>query len=313
MEVAEPEAPVQSLAQSLEYSATQSPASVKRVCQLCFQGSSDGCPTYILSTSAVHRFLDERAMPTPFLYAYLSTLRQKMDVFFVCSNCDSWVRRQTAIGASSDTLAGIGSATKKSLEPPCVAETTSPNEVVQVDPSLLVKIEEPSTLITDKISELPLVQATEITQISRVGLEPAFKTAPMPRSKPRSKAQPRLQNGASHREGSAVHPVVVKKNKTLLAVDRLILSVMLPGSYAPPEMRITQRLISTIRKDEGNNWLATICPPLVRRVLIDNDIRLESRKVLKSICVATWKSGRLQEVLGNATFAKNIRCSQNTV
>jgi hypothetical protein len=177
-----------------------------KVCQLCFQGASIRNKSSILSTSVVHRFLDEKAVATPFLYAYLQHLRKKMECFFVCGNCDSWIRRQN---------------------PPRPA----------------------GTIATGK--------------------------------------------------------------RILLAVDRLILSIMLPGSYKPPEMRITQRLVNTIRKDGGRNWLATICPPLVIRTICDNDILLASRKVLKSISIATWRSGRRQVVIGNAHFAKNVRCSQH--
>ena len=107
-----------------------------------------------------------------------------------------------------------------------------------------------------------------------------------------------------------------KKNqdkKILLAVDRLILCIMLPGAYSPPEMRITTRLINTIRQNDGKNWLASICPPLVVKVLCENDIRMESRKVLKSISVAAWRSGRRQAILGNGVFAKNVRCAQHGI
>jgi hypothetical protein len=96
--------------------------------------------------------------------------------------------------------------------------------------------------------------------------------------------------------------------KGFLMVDQLILSIMLPGQYQPPEMRITQRLVGIIRKDNGNNWLASVCPPLVVRALCDNDIVMASRQVLKSISVATWRSGRRQVVFGNGIFAKYIRC-----
>ena len=174
-----------------------------KVCQMCFQIGSFRDKPSMLSTSVLHRFLDEKAIPTPFLYAYLQQMRKKMNCFFICGNCDSWIRRQNP-----------------------------PN---------------------------------------------------------------------SHPDG----------NKILLAVDRLILSIMLPGNYTPPEMRITQRLVATIRKDKGRNWLGSICPPFVIRTICDNDILLESRKVLKSISIATWRSGRRQPVLGNATFAKNIRCAQH--
>ena len=287
-------------------------------------------------------------MPTPFLYAYLSTLRQKMDVFFVCSNCDSWVRRQTAIGASSDTLLMAETATEErcepSVDPVVIAQDRSVDTPVQVDLALSVKIEDASASATHTGRDLLVVHATEVKQTSQIrsssGTHPKVqlktqsktqlkaqlktklkthsKTTPVPSSKTNDESQQNLEHSAGgsvvdSTVDSTVSTLAVKKNRTLLAVDRLILSIMLPGSYAPPEMRITQRLILTIRKDGGNNWLATICPPLVRRVLIDNDIRLESRKVLKSICLATWKSGRLQAVLGNATFAKNIRCSLSTV
>ena len=174
-----------------------------KVCQMCFHESSIYTKSSMLSTSVLHRFLDDKAVATPFLHAYLQQLRKKMDCFFICGNCDSWIRRQN-----------------------------------------------------------------------------------LPKS---------TRNGG----------------KVLLAVDRLILSIMTPGHYTPPEMRITKRLITTIRKDNGRNWLGTICPPFVVRTICDNDILLESRKVLKSISMATWKSGRRQAVLGNATFAKNVRCAQH--
>jgi hypothetical protein len=97
--------------------------------------------------------------------------------------------------------------------------------------------------------------------------------------------------------------------KTLLAVDKLILAIMLPGSYNPPELRMTTRLITEIRTNNGRNWLASICPPLVVKTLMDNDICMESRKLLKSINLSAWKSGRRQAILGNPVFAKNIRCA----
>jgi hypothetical protein len=177
-----------------------------RVCQFCFKSGTNKKKNYILSTSTVHRFLDFNAAPTPFLYEYLSKLRKKMECFFVCTNCDSWTRRNhTALNA----------------------------------------------------------------------------------------------------DGSG--------KKILLAVDRLILCIMLPGEYTPPEMRITARLIETIRQNNGKNWLASICPPLVVKALCENDIRMESRKLLKSISVAAWRSGRRQAIFGNATFAKNVRCAQHCV
>lgn len=179
-----------------------------RVCQFCFKSGENNKKTFILSTSTVHKFLDEHAAPTPFLYEYLSKLRQKMECFFVCTNCDSWTRRNF----------GDKNARKKNQD-----------------------------------------------------------------------------------------------KKILLAVDRLILCIMLPGAYSPPEMRITTRLINTIRQNGGKNWLASICPPLVVKVLCENDIRMESRKVLKSISVAAWRSGRRQAILGNGVFAKNVRCAQHGI
>lgn len=174
-----------------------------KVCQMCFQEGSSSDKKSILSTSALHRFLDDKAVSTPFLYAYLQQLRKKMNCFFICGNCDSWIRRQ-------NSQAGVSAG-----------------------------------------------------------------------------------------------------KKVLLAVDRLILSIMTPGDVVPPEMRVTQRLVATIRQDKGRNWLGSICPPFVVQVICENDILLESRKVLKSISIATWRSGRRQPVLGNAVFAKNIRCSQH--
>jgi hypothetical protein len=177
-----------------------------RVCQFCFKSGSNKKKTYIFSTATVHKFLDVNAAPTPFLYEYLSKLRQKTECFFVCTNCDSWTRRNyTAMKGNKDG------------------------------------------------------------------------------------------------------------KKILLAVDRLILCIMLPGTYTPPEMRITARLIETIRHNNGKNWLASICPPLVVKALCENHIRMESRKVLKSISVAAWRSGRRQAILGDASFAKNVRCAQHCI
>jgi hypothetical protein len=184
---------------------TDNPQRVKepiRVCQFCFKSGTNTNKCYIQSTSTVHRFLDVNAAPTPFLYEYLSKLRKKMECFFVCTNCDSWTRRNCALAKSAN-------------------------------------------------------------------------------------------NG----------------KKILLAVDRLILCIMLPGAYTPPEMRITARLIATIRQNKGSNWLASICPPLVVKALCENGIRMESRQVLKSMSVAAWRSGRRQAILGSASFAKNIRCA----
>ena len=174
-----------------------------RVCEMCLRMVMDTKNEVpMLKTTALHKFLEERATPTPFLYSYLLRLSKKKTTFNICANCDSWLRRQ------------------------CTA-----------------------------------------LKMSRGGATRGF-----------------------------------------LLVDRLILSIMLPGQYQPPEMRITQRLINIIRKDNGNNWLASICPPLVVRALCDNDIVMASRQVLKSISVAVWKSGRRQTVFGNGTYAKFIRC-----
>jgi hypothetical protein len=174
-----------------------------RVCEMCLRMvMNKGGEVSMLKTPAISKFLKDRVKPTPFLYSYLMKLNEKRNVFNICSNCDSWMRRQCT----------------------------------------------------------PL-------KIKRCGGKRGF-----------------------------------------LMVDQLILSIMLPGQYQPPEMRITQRLINIIRKDDGKNWLSTICPPLVVRTLCDNDIVIASRKVLKSISVATWRSGRRQTVFGNATFAKFIRC-----
>ena len=96
--------------------------------------------------------------------------------------------------------------------------------------------------------------------------------------------------------------------KGYLVIDQLILSIMLPGQYQPPEMRITSRIVKNIRNNNGKNWLSTLCPPLVVRTLCDHDIVMASRQVLKSISIATWQSGRRQSVFGNATFAKFVRC-----
>jgi hypothetical protein len=169
-----------------------------RWCHLCFRCVVSEKKSSILSTSVVHRLLEDRVVPTPFLYAYLQELRKKTECFNICTSCDSWVRRQSA----------------------------------------------PS---------------------KRCG------------------------------------------KKVVFQVDRLILSVVLPGEWAPPEMRITHRLVKTLRENGGINWFATICPPLVTRALCDNDIVLKSRQVLKSIPIAAWRSGRRQQLLGSAKFAKYIR------
>jgi hypothetical protein len=174
-----------------------------RVCEMCLRMVMDkGGDVSMLKTTALHKFLQDRATPTPFLHSYLVKLSKKRKLFNICSNCDSWMRRQC-----------------------------SPLKIKRCD-----------------------------------------------------------------------------GKRGFLMVDQLILSIMLPGQYQPPEMRITQRLVNIIRKDNGNNWLATICTPLVVRTLCDNDIVIASRQVLKSISVATWRSGRRQTVFGNATFAKFIRC-----
>jgi hypothetical protein len=189
---------------------TRPPKTVEddRICQLCFESVQDKKYSYIVSTPSVHTFLDNNALATPFLYAYLQHLRKKTECFPVCSNCDSWVRRQTHANQWGD--------------------------------------------------------------------------------RPRNRKS--------------------KDTKIILAVDRLILSIILPGTYIPPEMRIANRLMTTIRKNGGNNWLSSICPPIVVRTICDNDIRLASRVVLKGVCTAAWKSGRRQSIFGNASFAKSIRC-----
>ena len=190
------------------------PASTIPCCQLCFELASDNPNVAMLSTSAVHKFLDTYATPTPFQYAYLQQIREKNGLFLVCGHCESWLRRQCRSIAS-----GGCKTSRKRL--------TAPN----------------------------------------------------------------LENTA------------------LLTLDRLILSIMLPGSYAPPEMRITRRHVTTLRRNGGRNWLSTICPTLVVRAICDNDLRLDNRNVLKSVTSAAWKSGRRQTVLGNSIFAKNVRSS----
>jgi hypothetical protein len=157
----------------------------------------------MVSTTVVHKFIQDKAIPTLFLFSYLSELSKKTNTINICGNCDRWIRRQ----AMHSKTGGPGG------------------------------------------------------------------------------------------------------KKVFLLVDQLILSIMLPGTYGPPEMRITQRLINIIRHNGGRNWLATICPPLVVRTICDNDIVMVSRQVLKSISIAAWRSGRRQVVLGNATFAKHIRCA----
>ena len=174
-----------------------------RVCEMCFRVVVDAKNEMpMLKTTSLHKFLEERATPTPFLYSYLLKLSKKKTTFNICANCDSWLRRQCTY-----------------------------------------------------------------LKVRRYGTD-----------------------------------------RTFLLVDQLILAIMLPGQYPPPEMRITQRLINIMRKDNGNNWLASICPPLVVRTLCDNDIVMASRKVLKSISVAVWKSDRRQTVFGNGTYAKFISC-----
>jgi len=174
-----------------------------RVCEMCLRMIFDAKKELpMLNTTALHKFLEDRATPTPFLYSYLMKLSKKKTTFKICAHCDSWLRRQC------------------------------------------------TTL-----------------KMSRGGAQRSF-----------------------------------------LLVDRFILSIMLPGQYAPPEMRISQRLIDIIRKDNGNNWLASICPPLVVRTACDNIIIMSSRKVLKGITVAVWKSDRRQTVFSNGLYAKFIRC-----
>ena len=188
------------------------PTCTDRFCQLCFECEDANSKDAMLSTSAVHKFLDKYATPTPFLYAYLLHLREKKKLFDVCANCESWLRRQGQSMNSSDPR-----SSRKRLTAPDVSKTS------------------------------------------------------------------------------------------LLTVDRLILSIMLPGTYAPPEVRITRRHVITLKKNGGHNALATLCPPLVVRTICENELRLRTRTVLKSIAGATWKSGRRQSVFGNSIFAKSVR------
>lgn len=73
-------------------------------------------------------------------------------------------------------------------------------------------------------------------------------------------------------------------------------------------MRTSLRLLGTLRKNNGRNWLASICPPLVLKTVLENDIQLSSRMVFEGVAIATWKSGRRQQVFGNSAFAKAVRC-----
>jgi len=179
---------------------------------MCFESEADKPKGKLLWTTAVHKFLDKYATPTPFQYAYLQKLREKNKYFLVCANCESWLRRQGLSLHSSDPR-----STRKRLTAPGVSKTT------------------------------------------------------------------------------------------LLTIDRLILSIMVPGTYAPPEVRITKRLVVTIKKNGSRNALATICPPLVVRAICENELCLHNRSVLKSITGAAWKSGRRQTVFGNPIFAKHVR------
>ena len=61
------------------------------MCQLCF-GGGDG--TYVLATGSLHRFIREKARPTPYLYSFLLRESDNVTSFFCCCNCDSWMRRQ---------------------------------------------------------------------------------------------------------------------------------------------------------------------------------------------------------------------------
>lgn len=188
------------------------PACKGSCCQLCFESEADKPPAKMLSTTAVHKFLDKYATPTPFLFAYLQKIREKNKFFLVCANCESWLRRQGQSLNSSDPR-----STRKRLTAPGVSKTA------------------------------------------------------------------------------------------LLPLDRLVLSIMVPGMYAPPEVRIMKRLAVTLSENGGLNALATICPPLVVRAICDNELRLHKRSVLKSVTCAAWKSGRRQTVFGNPRFAKHVR------
>ena len=187
-------------------------ACTDRRCQVCFEFEMANSKGPLLSTTAVHKFLDKYATPTPFQYAYLQQLREKNKSFLVCANCESWLRRQDKFLTSSHPQSN-----RKRLTAPGVSKTA------------------------------------------------------------------------------------------LLTVDRLILSIMLPGSYAPPEVRIARRHVATIKRNGGCNELATICPPLVVRAICENELRLRTRIVLKSIVGAAWKSGRRQAVFGNAIFSRAVR------
>ncbi|KAJ1471143.1 hypothetical protein T484DRAFT_1845247 [Baffinella frigidus] len=182
------------------------PRSTETSCAVCFYSKDDGPKLELVETTIVHKFVDEHAVASPFVFEYLQTLCKKKQCLCICDSCESWFRRKHAM-----------ICTKRG-------------------------------------------------------------TGPTP---------PEL--------------------KELLHADRLILSVILPGVYKPPEARYVQRYISTIRKNGGRNVFASICPPVVVRTLCENEVCAGDRISLKSIAFATWKTGRQQCVFGNKLFAKNIR------
>jgi len=62
-----------------------------KTCQLCFAGENEA---YVLATGSLHRFIREKARPSPYLYSFLLRESDNVSSFFCCCNCDSWIRRQ---------------------------------------------------------------------------------------------------------------------------------------------------------------------------------------------------------------------------
>lgn len=126
-----------------------------------------------------------------------------------------------------------------------------------------------------------------------------------------------------HRSGGVVHTKKKRRNqggnqgvaasaKVLLPLDQLILSIMVPGKYQPPEMRTTNHLVASAVCNGGVNPLASICPPLVMHTLLmGGEICTDKRTVQKSVLFSMWKHGRQQPATANQEFIKFVRKSLN--
>ena len=61
---------------------------------MCFHSNDDGSRIDVIETTLVHKFVDEHAVASPFVFDYLWTLCKKKISLKICDACVTWIRRK---------------------------------------------------------------------------------------------------------------------------------------------------------------------------------------------------------------------------